>query len=56
LTRSTLGARAASFDYRRPFGRTLRDNRERGGASYRPDNIPLTSEGQFALIDTEHSR
>src|SRR5262249_16327540 len=49
-------ARAASFGYPWPFGRTLRYNRERGGASYRPDNIPLTSEGRFAFIDTEHSR
>jgi hypothetical protein len=23
---------------------------------YRPDNIPLTSEGRLAFIDTEHSR
>jgi hypothetical protein len=26
-----------------------------GGASYRPDNIPLTKQGKFAFIDTEHS-
>ena len=26
-----------------------------GGASYRPDNIRLTREGQFAFIDTEHA-
>jgi hypothetical protein len=26
-----------------------------GGASYRPDNIVLTEQGQFAFIDTEHS-
>jgi hypothetical protein len=26
-----------------------------GGASYRPDNIPLTRQGKFAFIDTEHS-
>jgi hypothetical protein len=26
-----------------------------GGASYRPDNIPLTLGGHFAFIDTEHS-
>jgi hypothetical protein len=26
-----------------------------GGASYRPDNIPLTKQGQFSFIDTEHS-
>jgi hypothetical protein len=26
-----------------------------GGASYRPDNIPLTEQGKFAFIDTEHS-
>jgi hypothetical protein len=29
------------------IGQTLRHNRERGGASYRPDNIPLTSEGRL---------
>jgi hypothetical protein len=26
-----------------------------GGTSYRPDNIPLTKQGQFSFIDTEHS-
>jgi hypothetical protein len=26
-----------------------------GGTSYRPDNIPLTKQGSFAFIDTEHS-
>jgi len=26
-----------------------------GGASYRPDNIALTTDGRFAFIDTEHS-
>jgi hypothetical protein len=26
-----------------------------GGTSYRPDNIPLTRQGCFAFIDTEHS-
>lgn len=26
-----------------------------GGASYRPDNIPLTKQGRFSFIDTEHS-
>jgi hypothetical protein len=26
-----------------------------GGTSYRPDNIPLTRQGYFAFIDTEHS-
>jgi hypothetical protein len=26
-----------------------------GGTSYRPDNIPLTRQGWFAFIDTEHS-
>jgi hypothetical protein len=26
-----------------------------GGASYRPDNIPLTKKGTFSFIDTEHS-
>jgi hypothetical protein len=25
-----------------------------GGTSYRPDNIPLTKQGPFAFIDTEH--
>jgi hypothetical protein len=25
-----------------------------GGTSYRPDNIPLTRQGWFAFIDTEH--
>jgi hypothetical protein len=26
-----------------------------GGTSYRPDNIPITRQGSFAFIDTEHS-
>jgi hypothetical protein len=26
-----------------------------GGTSYRPNNIPLTRQGRFAFIDTEHS-
>src|SRR5215472_9381537 len=26
-----------------------------GGTSYRPNNIPLTRQGWFAFVDTEHS-
>jgi len=29
--------------------------RAAGGSSYRPDNIPLTKQGKFAFIDTEHA-
>ena len=28
--------------------------RRAGGASYRPDNIAMTTDGRFAFIDTEH--
>jgi hypothetical protein len=43
-------ARRHSITYGR-LDEVHRLNRERGGASYRLDNIPLTSEGRIAFID-----